>query len=149
MPALRNIWVRFAAVLLLILIVLFAPYKSVVSPHWLIQVVEVEGTPVSDFPVILNWSYFGIDFAPMLENGRTDSQGRVEFQKKAKWASLAERVLNFQNSARPGPAVWIEACDDHSLMGESFWDGNRFALGPSSPQHIRIIVKPSRHCVFT
>ena len=130
--------------------VLFVPYKSATSPRWVIDVVDASGKPVPDLPVRQEWSYFGIDHAPFVEGRRTDSRGRVEFPTRFIWASLVARLMNLQGaSERLGPSVWIEACDDRSVWGELFWDGNRFALGGPGTRTARIVVRPSEHCTFS
>ena len=112
--------------------------------------VDANGTPVPHFPVRQEWSYFGIDLAPYVDSGQTDSQGRVTFPRRLIWASLASRLLNLQGaSEKLGPSVWIEACDDHSMMGEFFGEGNRFAFGETPIMKACIVVKAAQHCTFT
>jgi len=149
MTARRTFWARLLAIVGILSVTVFAPYKSTTSPGWEIQVVGSDGVPVPNFPVRQEWSYFGIDIAPWVDNRQTDAQGRVVFPRRVIWPSIASRILNFEGSSKPGPSVWIEACDDHSMMGEFFWDGNRFALGGSATRTARIVVKPSKHCTFT
>ena len=148
MNARRKIWVRLLAILLFASLLFFAPYRSSTSPEWVIQVVG-GGQPVPNFPVRQEWSYFGIDLAPWVDNRHTDAEGRVTFPRRVIWASLATRLLNWQGAAKPGPSVWIEACDDRSMMGELFWEGNRFAFGGPLSKTARIVIKPSLHCTFT
>jgi len=146
----RKIWIRFTTTGVIFLAMLFVPYKSTTSPQWLIQVVDANGTPVPHFPVRQEWSYFGIDLAPNVDFGQTNSQGRVTFPRRIIWASLASRLLNPRGaSEKLGPSVWIEACDDRSMMGEFFWEGNRFSLGGTSARTERIVVKAEKHCTFT
>jgi hypothetical protein len=150
MSARRKFWIPLIAVILLACLLPFVPYRSTTSPEWLIQVVDTNGKPVPGLWVRQEWSYFGIDVAPYVESRQTDSQGRVVFPPRVIWASLSSRLLNPQGaSEKPGPSVWIEACDDRSLMGEFFWDGNRFALRGPLTQTTRIVVKPAQHCTFT
>ena len=145
----RKSWGRFLIILLVASLLFFAPYRSTTSPQWLIQVVDGNGRPVPGFPVRQEWSYFGIDIAPWVDNRQTDAEGWVTFPRRVIWASLGSRFLNSQGSAKPGPSVWIEACDDRSLLGELFWDGNTFALGGPITKTARIVVKPAQHCTFT
>ena len=149
MNARQKFWVCFLAVLLFLSLLFFAPYRSTTSPEWMIQVVDGNGRPVPSFPVRQEWSYFGIDNAPWVDNRQTDTEGRVTFPRRVIWASLASRFFNSEGSAKPGPSVWIEACDDRSMMGELFWDGNRFAFGGQLAKTARIVIKPSQHCTFT
>ena len=145
----RKFWGRFLLILVAASLLFFAPYRSTTSPQWVIQVVDGNGRPVPGFPVRQEWSYFGIDIAPWVDNRQTDAEGRVTFPRRVIWASLGSRFLNSQGSSKPGPSVWIEACNDHSMLGELFWDGNRFALGVPITKAARIVVKPARHCTFT
>lgn len=109
--------------------------------------VDANGKSIPGLPVTQEWSYFGIDIAPYVDSRQTDSQGRVEFPRRVIWASLAARLLNLQGaSEKLGPSVWIEACDNHSMLGELFWEGHRFAPGGPLAQKARIVVKPSQHC---
>lgn len=145
----RKSWVRLLAILVIASLLFFTPYRSTTSPQWVIQVVDGSGRPVPSLPVKQEWSYFGIDLAPWVDNRKTDAEGRVTFPRRVIWASLGSRFLSSQGSAKPGPSVWIEACDDHSMLGELFWDGNRFAFGGPLTKTARIVAKPAQHCTFT
>jgi|SRR5690242_2314742 len=146
----RKLWIRLSAVILSACLVPFVPYRSTLSPEWVIEVVDANGRPIAGLPVRQEWSYFGIDIAPYVKNSQTDSRGLVVFPRRVIWASLSARLLNPEGaSGRLGPSVWIEACDDHSRWGEFFWDGKRFALGGPLTRTARIVVKPSKHCAFT
>jgi len=150
MTARRTFWVWLFAIVAIPSVIFLAPYKSTTSPGWEIQVVDANGTPVPHIPVRREWSYFGIDLAPKMDFGQTDSQGRVRFPRRVIWASLASRLLNPQGaSEKLGPSVWIEACGDHSMLGEFFWEGNRFAFGERSTKMVRIVAKAAQHCTFT
>jgi hypothetical protein len=144
----RKFWVRLLATLVVVSLLFFAPYRSTTSPQWVIQVVDGDGRPIPGFPVRQEWSYFGIDLAPMVDNGQTDTEGRVTFPRRVIGASLSSRLLSPGASPKPGPSVWIEACDGQ-MMGELFWDGNRFVLGGPLTKTSKIVVKPARHCAFT
>ena len=147
MSARRRFCIRVMAVILSASLVLFVPYKSTASPKWEIVVVDANGKSIPGLPVRQEWSYFGIDIAPWVDSRQTDSQGRVEFPRRVIWASLAARLLNLKGaSEKLGPSVWIEACDNHSMLGELFWEGHRFAPGGPFAQKARIVVKPSQHC---
>ena len=145
----RKSWIRLLAVLVITLLLFFVPYRSTTSPQWVIQVVDGNGRPVPSFPVRQEWSYFGIDLAPWVDNRQTDAEGRVTFPRRVIWASLASRFLNSQGAPKAGPSVWIEACDDRSMLGELFWDGSRFAFGGPLTKAARIVAKPAQHCTFT
>lgn len=149
MSTLRKSWVRLAAVLLVVCIILFAPYKSTTSPEWSIQVVDEKGQPISGLNVTEEWSYFGIDFAASMDDKKTDVKGRVNFPRRIIWASLASRALNLESATpRVGPSVWVLACDDAQLMqGEVFWDGTRFGIGPQTKE-ARIVAKPVKYCTM-
>jgi hypothetical protein len=145
----RKSWILLLAILLIVSLIFFAPYRSTTSPQWVIQVVDGSGRPVPSLPVRQEWSYFGIDLAPWVDNRKTDADGRVTFPRRVIWASFASRFLVSQGSPKLGPSVWIEACDDHSLLGELFWDGNRFAYNGPLTKTARIVARPAQHCVFT
>jgi len=126
----RKSWIRFVLVVFAICFIFFVPYKSTVSPQWNIQVVDESGNPVPGLLVTEEWSYFGIDLAPSLDNGKTDAQGRITFPVRVIWAPLVSRLLNFEGAQRVGPSTWVLACDESALIqGEFFWDGSRFQLG--------------------
>jgi hypothetical protein len=145
----RKSWIQLLAIFVIALLVFFVPYSSTTSPQWVIQVVDRNGKPVPSLPVKQEWSYFGIDLAPWVDNRQTDAEGRVTFPRRVIWASLASRFLSSQGAPKPGPSVWIEACDDHSMWGELFWDGDRFAFGGPLVKTARIVAKPAQHCAFT
>ncbi len=138
------------AVVVVFSLIFFAPYKSTTSPQWNLQVVDANGNPVSGLLVAEEWSYFGIDFNPMIENARTDAQGRVTFPRRVIWASLASRLLNPQGaSEKLGPSVWVLACDETKLMqGEFFWEGKRFRFGGVLEKEMRIVAKPVKYCTM-
>src|SRR5580692_768526 len=99
MVAQRKFWIRLSAVILGFSFIFFAPYRSTTSPEWVIQVVDEHGEPVSGLGVAEEWSYFGIDFNPMMENAKTDVLGRATFPRRVIWASLASRLLNPQGAS--------------------------------------------------
>jgi hypothetical protein len=148
MSARRKFWFPFVAVVLVICAIVFSPYQSTTSPQWLIQVVDESGKPVPNLQINEEWSYFGIDMAPWLDNRQTDFQGRASFPRRVIWASFASRLLNYQGaSERLGPSVWILACDETQLMkGEVFWEGKRFQFGGPQSTEVRIVVKAVEHC---
>ena len=146
----RKIWIWFIGVLLIAAVILFVPYKSTISPEWQIHVVDGWGKPISGLRVAEEWSYFGIDFNPMMDFANTDSTGQVSFPRCTIWASLASRSLNPQGaSERLGPSVRVLACDeDHFMQGEFFWDGNRFQVEGMLTKQIRVVAKPVQHCTM-
>jgi hypothetical protein len=150
MSARRKFLIRLFAVVFVFSLIFFVPYKSTTSPAWMIQVVDEQGKPVSGLGVAEEWSYFGIDFNPMIENAKTDAQGRVTFPRRVIWASLASRLLNPQGaSEKLGPSVWVLACDETTLMqGEFFWEGKRFRIGGALKEETRIVAKPVKYCTM-
>jgi hypothetical protein len=150
MNAQRKFWIRLFAIVLVFSFIFFAPYKSTTSPEWVIQVVDEHGKPVSGLAVAEEWSYFGIDFNPMIESAKTDAQGRVTFPRRVIWASLASRLLNPQGaSEKLGPSVWVLACDETKLVqGEFFWEGKRFRFGGLLKKEMRIVAKPVKYCTM-
>lgn len=150
MSSRHKFWIRLFATVLAFSLLLFAPYKSTVSPQWNIQVVDASGNPVPSLWVAEEWEYFGIDNAGNIENKQADAAGRVTFPRRAIWASLASRLLNPQGAGeKVGPSVWVLVCDETRLMqGEFFWDGERFRSGGELIKAMRIVAKPVKYCTM-
>jgi hypothetical protein len=141
------IW--FGITVLIVLALLFCPYKSTTAPQWRLEVVDENGKPISGLQVLEEWEYFDLDVAPWMDYRYTDNRGQVVFPRRVTWASLATRILMVidTHGSFVGPSLFFQACDDRSLHeGKLFWDGNRFWYRGPRQKDSRIVATPVQLC---
>lgn len=86
--------------LVLILTVLFFPYKTTTVPEWNLRIVDDGGTPVREINVTEHWQDYPLELSGNEEAKRTDSNGTARFDPRTIRASLARRL--FARVTKPG-----------------------------------------------
>lgn len=109
------------ALLLLLLILLF-PYKTIIVPEWNVRVVDDRGAPVREIRVTEHWQDYLLEAAGHEDARTTNEDGRVGFPARSIRAGLVSRLLarmkkltRSGNQARTDPyaAIVIWGSRDH------------------------------------
>ena len=89
----RGAQVLLAATVLLVLLVLFYPFKTTIVPEWSLKVVTEEGAPVRDVNVTEHWQHFLLERSSHEEVRRVQENGAVSFPERTIRASLVRRGM--------------------------------------------------------
>jgi len=91
--ALPGRWrVILAGVFLLLLILLFFPFKTTIVPRWRLRVVDDAGAMVRDIKVTEHWQDYLVESEGHEEMLNTDGSGMVDFPERTIRASVASRL---------------------------------------------------------
>jgi len=102
--------------LLIFVVVLIYPYKTVIAPVWKIRVVDKNGKPVKGEFVQEAWKHYSLDLDPSENSeGRwSDEDGYVIFPERTIRASLLRRALvpvlnglRLQEHSSFGPRAYV------------------------------------------
>jgi hypothetical protein len=103
------------ALCMLILAVLWYPYKSGTVPEWKLQVIDSAGRPVVGAQVGEEWNDPVDEGITSVADRRTDSRGFVVFPKHVLHNRLALGAPQFR------PAAHISVCA-RGQFGDALWD---------------------------
>ena len=78
--------------LLVLLLVLFFPFKTTIVPEWSLKVVNEEGGAVGDINVTEHWQHYLLESASHEDLRRAGSSGMVSFPERSIRASLVSRA---------------------------------------------------------
>jgi hypothetical protein len=89
-PRLRR---ALAAFLLLLLILLVFPYKTIIVPPWTLRVVDESGAAVRGINVTEHWQHYLLESSGHEDVRQTGADGHVSFPERTIRASLLGRFL--------------------------------------------------------
>jgi hypothetical protein len=87
----QRFWKAVAAVLILLLLILVYPFKTIVVPEWNLRVVDETGTPVRAINVTEHWQHYMFEREGHEELRQSGDDGMVKFPDRAIRASLLRR----------------------------------------------------------
>ncbi|MGH9969635.1 MAG: hypothetical protein ACREBG_17825 [Pyrinomonadaceae bacterium] len=108
--------------LLLLLLVLLYPFKTVIVPEWNVRVVDDGGAPVRQIRVTEHWQDYLLEAAGHEDARTTNEDGRVGFPPRSIRAGLVSRLLariskltkaGNQSRTDPYAAIVIWGSKDH------------------------------------
>jgi hypothetical protein len=88
-----RFWKAVAAVLVVLLVTLIYPFKTIVVPGWQLRVIDESGTPVRAINVTEHWQHYLLESVAHEELQQTGNDGMVKFPDRAIRASLLRRLL--------------------------------------------------------
>ena len=105
--------------LLVLLFVLFFPFKTTIVPEWSLKVVNDEGGAVGDINVTEHWQHYLLESASHEDMRRAGSSGLVTFPERSIRASLVSRAWA---TVSPYQAGWLarasSACSVYCGLGQ-------------------------------
>jgi len=140
--ALPGRWrVILAGVFLLLLILLFFPFKTTIVPRWRLHVVDDAGALVRDINVTEHWQYYLLESEGHEEMLKTDGSGMVDFPERTIRASVASRLAHRVTSfAGRGTKARIDKYSSVVVWGNRDYEIGVAVAAPEAPPPTEIKV---------
>ena len=89
-PRLRR---ALAALIILLLLILIFPFKTIIVPTWTLKIVDESGTAVRGINVTEHWQHYLVESSGHEDVRQTGADGSVSFPERSIRASLLRRFL--------------------------------------------------------